>query len=139
MCLFSYVVHVSISILGHFKVDNYKLRHSDFAPIVSKCDMHLSGGLGSSDVPHRDIGPLVYVDLPVVGPTGQPPPCQADEHQRSRVPLRLARSLSPHACSRPECGASSVLPSGIIEAIDKRQRAFLWTGEGNLLWWRYVR
>jgi hypothetical protein len=28
---------------------------------------------------------LWFVDLPVVGPTGQPPPCQADERQRSRV------------------------------------------------------
>jgi hypothetical protein len=73
----------------------YKLRMGDFAPIMSKSDMRLSGWRGRC--------------LPIGG--------------RPLLVNSVLTSMMSHAMS------AGLLPAGVVEAIDKRRRAFLWTGE----------
>ena len=68
---------------------------SDLSPIISKCDLQLSGWRGRS--------------LPIDG--------------RLILVNYVITANFAHAMS------ASLLPAGAIEAIDKRRRAFLWTGE----------
>jgi hypothetical protein len=73
----------------------YKLRPSNFAPIIHKSDMGLSGWRGRC--------------LPIGG-------C-----------LILVNSVLTAMLTHVM--AAGLLPAGVVEAIDKRRRAFLWTGE----------
>ncbi|KAK1621107.1 hypothetical protein QYE76_026624 [Lolium multiflorum] len=73
----------------------YKLRLSDFAPIMSKSDMRLSGWRGRC--------------LPIGG--------------HLLLVNSVLTSMLSHAMS------AGLLPAGVVEAIDKRRRAFLWTRE----------
>ncbi|KAK1685871.1 hypothetical protein QYE76_046719 [Lolium multiflorum] len=73
----------------------YKMRFADFAPIIHKSDMRLSGWRGRC--------------LPIGG--------------RLILVNSVLTAMLAHAMS------AGLLPAGVIEAIDKRRRAFLWTGE----------
>jgi mannosylglycoprotein endo-beta-mannosidase len=73
----------------------HKLRFSEFAPIITKSDMRLSGWRGRS--------------LPIGG-------CLL-------LVNYVLTALLAHAM------AAGLLPAGVLEAIDKRRRAFFWTGD----------
>jgi hypothetical protein len=76
-------------------LSTHKLRLADFAPIMAKSDMRLSGWRGRC--------------LPIGG--------------RLLLVNSVLTAMIAHAMS------AGLLPAGVIEAIDKRRRAFLWTGE----------
>jgi hypothetical protein len=76
-------------------LSTHKLRLANFAPIILKSDMRLSGWRGRS--------------LSIGG--------------RLLLVNSVLTSMLAHAMN------AGLLPAGVIEAIDKRRRAFLWTGE----------
>jgi hypothetical protein len=76
-------------------LSTHKLRLANFAPIMSKSDMRLSGWRGRC--------------LPIGG--------------RLLLVNSVLTAMLAHAMS------DGLLPAGVIEAIDKRRRVFLWTGE----------
>ncbi|KAK1677490.1 hypothetical protein QYE76_038338 [Lolium multiflorum] len=76
-------------------LSTYKMSFADFAPIINKTGMRISGWRGRC--------------LPIGG--------------RLILVNSVLTAMLAHAMS------VGLLPAGVVEAIDKRRRAFLWTGE----------